>query len=447
MQSEHSNSNVLFDWVSITSKTLTAEEFIRLLGMDACNWSVGKGFHGYQTRLYFDSISIHTNGRSDMGTWLEMTGQGCRAFETYGTADYESLFNLVISCPQEYSITRLDVAFDEFTGMLDIDRIFQDTLKHNYISKAESWSCTSSSSGTSINIGSPQSMVLIRIYDKLAERLSKIADKDQRERISEDIEHWIRVELQLRDDRAEEFIRLLKDNTLGQAYSGVMRHYLQYGYSVPAKNNPDKLVFHLYPYWKDFLGGAEDLSLYIKPGVEYNLERCKEYVYNMAGNAVDALIKIQGFEGFLKGLNERRIRQNAKYMKLIDENKPLKKVKPDGEIPEDVFNRISRTLDWDAIEKIPHICSTCARSKKCVMKHDAKIDCKQWMIKQDLLYRPKAGVEQSLPSVLPMGDVNDFTPILCCDCQKVVPVCASFVYWFGKQEYHICRQCYAKRGI
>lgn len=445
MLPEHSKSNVLFDWVSITSKTLTEADFIQLLGMGACNWSVGQGFHGYQTRLYFDSISIHTNGRSDMGTWLEMSGQGCRAFETYGTADYESLFNLVISSPKDFNITRLDVAFDDFSGLLDIDRVFQDTMKQNYTAKAENWSCTCSSAGTSINIGSPQSKVLIRIYDKLAERLSKIADKDQRERISEDIEHWVRVELQLRDDRAEEFLRLLKENTLGQAYAGVMKHYLQYGYVVPAKNNPDKLIFHVYPYWKDFLGDAEDLSLYIKPGVEYNLERCKEYVYNMAGNAVDALIKIQGFEGFLKGLDERRIRQNAKYMKLIDENKPLEKVVSNSDISEDDFDQISRLLDWDAIEKIPHICSTCARSKKCVMKHDAKIACKQWDIKQYLLYHPKAGVKRPLPSVLPMGDADDFTPTFCVECQKVIPVCSAFVYRIGKQEYHVCRQCYAKR--
>ena len=67
--------------------------------------------------------------------------------------------------------------------------------------------------------------------------------------------------------------------------------------------------------------GAEAISIYTQPGTEYNLSRCRNYVYNMAGNAVDALIKIEGTEGFLEGLKGRHIKPNPKYIQMIEDER------------------------------------------------------------------------------------------------------------------------------
>ena len=69
-----------------------------------------------------------------------------------------------------------------------------------------------SSGGTSCQIGSPKSKVLVRIYDKAAER--GLADG----------RHWVRVELQLRDKRAEEFLKI--PMCIGKAFAGVLLNYL-----------------------------------------------------------------------------------------------------------------------------------------------------------------------------------------------------------------------------
>ncbi len=324
----HDNTNkVLFDWVSISTKELSPKELIDFIGMTDCNWIQGKGFHGYQTRLYCESISVHSDGAENMGTWLEMSGQGCRAFETYGTGDYEALFRLCLDNPKLYNLTRLDVAFDDFTGILNPERIFEDTFHKKFKAKAEKWSAIQSSDGISVVHGSPKSKVLIRIYDKLAERIAKVADKEQIDIIKAEIPHWVRVEIQLRDERALEFVRYLDTLSLGDAFSGVLLNYLSYGYPVPARDNPDKIIWHPFPYWQSLLGNASALSIYVKPGVDYNLTRCKNYVYNMAGNAVDALIKIQGIDGFLADLRARYIKMNPKYIHLVEMNKAKNKNK------------------------------------------------------------------------------------------------------------------------
>lgn len=188
----------MYDWVSITSKLHSPQEFINLLGLDqeSIYWEKTKGAHGYKDRLYWESISIHYNGAYGMGIWLEMSGQGCRAFESFGTGDYNSLFELVLDNPEHMNITRLDVAFDDHSGILDISDICQDTEDGNYVSRSSAWQVTYSDGGSSVTLGSRSSEILIRIYDKAAER----GFTDGR--------HWVRVELQLRRERARAFLAL-----------------------------------------------------------------------------------------------------------------------------------------------------------------------------------------------------------------------------------------------
>ena len=180
-----------------------------------------------------------------------------------------------------------------------------------------------SSNGQSVDIGSHQSDVMIRIYDKLAERLSKLRSESDKEKIKDEIPHWIRIELQMRDERAKEFVRHLSGTDIGLAYTGVLRNYLEYGYTRESEDG--KRTFRTFDYWDKVLKGAERLSIYVKPGVDYNLARCENFVYNSAGNAIDALLKIYGTDVFMKKLMEREIKQNPKYLTLIDKYKEKEK--------------------------------------------------------------------------------------------------------------------------
>ena len=67
-------------------------------------------------------------------------------------------------------ITRLDVAYDDHTGILDIERIADDVQSQRYVSCMRWWEVTRSSQRVSCQAGSPKSKVLVRIYDKAAER-------------------------------------------------------------------------------------------------------------------------------------------------------------------------------------------------------------------------------------------------------------------------------------
>ena len=102
---------IIYDWLSFTSKLHDPLLIVDVLGLSHVPWETIKGARGYQDRLYFNCISIHFNGRDDMGVWCEMSGQGCRAFETLSSLQdgWETLFETIAQ--QKMNITRLDVAY------------------------------------------------------------------------------------------------------------------------------------------------------------------------------------------------------------------------------------------------------------------------------------------------------------------------------------------------
>jgi len=105
-----------------------------------------------------------------MGVWVEMSGQGCRAFETLSTLKncWQDIFWFIFK--EGCNVTRLDIAYDDHVGILDLGVIKQDTESGEYISKATYWEVVNSSKGLTVQIGSSKSPVLIRMYDKARER-------------------------------------------------------------------------------------------------------------------------------------------------------------------------------------------------------------------------------------------------------------------------------------
>ena len=291
----------MYDAVSISSTERDPEFWKSFLGLDRLKWEEGKSRY-YDKRLYSSTISIHYNDKNNpsRGTWLEMMGQGCRIFEDLGTGDFESLFCLVKHDPDNFKITRLDIAFDDHTGLLDLEQLSADTRNQSYISKFRRWQTVEGSDGRSVNLGSQQSDFYVRIYDKAMER----GFEDQ---------HWVRMEFQLRDDRAGKWLR--QPQEIGERFAGVLKNYLRY---VEPSVDGNRWRWPMKQYWADLIGAAEKISLYVKPGIDYNLSKLNGYVFQQAGNAIAAAMQIYGPKSFEEKLNDRNTVGNPKYDKLVD---------------------------------------------------------------------------------------------------------------------------------
>lgn len=322
---------VLIDWFSMTSKSLSVDNIKCLLGLECVDWEEGNGAHGFKHSVYFHSIKIFYNvscagdlfSSSDPDTilskdqsylvWLDMSGSGCRAFETFGNGDFDGLFRFCLSKPEDINITRLDVAFDDHTGLLDIDDLKDHVDAHYFVSKFRTgiveyeWDRLKSRDYKAFTLyfGSEKSDVRIRIYDKAKER-------------NIDDEHWIRVEMQLRHDNAAGFLRELVGHEIGLIFRGVLAEYLRF---VEPEADSNMRRWPTLSAWDQLLDGVAAINIFVKPGIEYNMERLVHFSVDMAGGATYTLIKAIGVSAFLDRLANRVAGAdlNPNYKQLLDD--------------------------------------------------------------------------------------------------------------------------------
>lgn len=308
-KSKTENNKIIYDWVSIRSNIHSVKNFIEDLGLDkpSIEWQELYGFYGYKNRLYYDGISIHYDGHSDnMGILLEMSGQGCRAFEEYGNGNYDSLFTLLFDEPQDVKLTRLDVAYDDFDGLLDLDKIQEALWLGNYTCRSTKYNTQRGTDGQSVEIGSKKSDLFIRIYDKAQER-----------KRTDEIEHWVRFELQLRDNHALNFVKCSGD--IGCKFFGVVNNYIRF--LEPNDFDDNKSRWDSADWWIEFLEHSRRLSIFEKPGTEYNLGKLMDYVVQQAGNSIHTYIECLGINQFLYDIEHRPSTLKLHQQALIDKYK------------------------------------------------------------------------------------------------------------------------------
>jgi phage replication initiation protein len=291
-----SGSRALVDWVSFTLKNVQhVQDVIDILGLDSNLFMDCKnGEHGYLSQKRFGGISIFYDGREDMGIHVNISGQGCRQFETYSSMSWSLFFNLLFNF--ELNITRLDVAVDDFTGTLKlatIKRKIRDALITSRFRDAIEIRKThlkdGSSKGDTVYFGSPTSDIQVRFYDKYLERLESGFE------IEEGIESWVRAEIQLRDDRAYAAAVILSTEELqvGEMVKGILKNYIRFLVKGHQKN---KSYWSTAPFWIKFLDNVEKLAL-SQQAPDRTIERTYNWIEKQADTSIALL-----YEAFEKDM-------------------------------------------------------------------------------------------------------------------------------------------------
>ena len=306
---------ILIDWITFTTKCWSDHQLKSELGLLDQEWHLMEyGRYGYKRMEVFNGVSILTDGQThtssgesvDMGVCIECSGQGCRALETYGKIDWLVFLAFLMAEENEFKITRLDIAYDDHTGILDKLRLKVDTDEHFYRSKFRTWELRYGSKGFSIYHGSKLSSAMIRIYDKAAER--GLLDGT----------HWIRVEIQLRERNAPGAINAYLDNrNLGAVFGGILANYLVY-----CEESMDSNIsrWPVADYWQELIKDAQRIHIAATPGVEYNIFRLESFLVNTAGGGLDTWIKIFGLDDLPKLLERRKGKKlNPKHQMLLEQ--------------------------------------------------------------------------------------------------------------------------------
>lgn len=303
-----SKSLILIDWLTFSSRFEDPFELVKFLHLEHLNFLISSGGYGYKYSLRCGHISILYDNGSSYPTCVNLSGQGCREFEDSSDLSFFDLFKILDDNSEAFNITRLDVAFDERDGLLDINRIAMYIRGGWYVSRSRYWVVTDSSKGTSCEIGSPKSDYRIRIYDKASERGYS----------QEDNIKWVRIEMQLRDDRAVAYVKaMLKGISSGELFSGVLNNYLRFVEFNPDDSNKSRWI--VADWWDSVIADVvTKIKLYSAPGAVYNTQKLRNYVIHQAGSAVKTYCQLFGVDSLINNLVKEDYSFNSNYASLLD---------------------------------------------------------------------------------------------------------------------------------
>jgi len=240
------------------------------------------GWHGYSNSggvlAGFGVVAWHYE-RPDMGVHIDLSAKGLAEIPRLVNGDILGL--LCYLKDRGFKYTRVDLAFDDVDGALDLGVIWEALHAGDVACR---WKRTNfkrihgvtKAAGETIFLGSRKSNVVVRIYDKAAEQ--GIEDH-----------HWIRVEIELKDKRAGAMVdKLLEDGPT--AALAVLRSCLEFKEAGTEGN-----ITRRKPavWWVAFLDGIEKSRLSLPPETR-SLEKVRKWLFRQVAPSVALVSRAEG---------------------------------------------------------------------------------------------------------------------------------------------------------
>ena len=307
--------SVLVDYFVFSVKTDNPDEVIRQwLGMEPALFEAFPyGINGYLQSKRFSSIIVAYNGyeneffsSGDMGVCVSMSGAGCRAFESFSKLGFDGLFKKLFKgmanisetgeflelkkrkeCP--CNVSRVDVACDEKSGLLDMDSMVEKAVDlREFNSRMTNVTDYRSKKGKdftghSLYIGSEKSDFRMRIYDKALEQAQKGNGVTG---------SWIRCEMVMRGENARGFVaQAAQAESIGKLAGEILND--KFRFIEPDNNNISRCT--VCDWWAAFVEEVGSVVLWSRSVFQHPLERVENWVRSQVSSSMAMIVLTMGF--------------------------------------------------------------------------------------------------------------------------------------------------------
>jgi DNA relaxase NicK len=263
-------------WFRFTVPEATVEEIMALVGGDWIKDS--KGFQGYAQAWLSRGT---TGGLGRIGTGAKRNPREVHvdlSQELISGWTYDQFKQVSTWVFEQHGhLGRIDVALDDRSGVIDIDRIYASVVAGNCVSHFRQSRLISgldlgsgTDTGKTICLGSRQSDTYLRIYDKAAEQRSKEKPVDG---------SWIRWEMEWKAERAQAVGMALSglDQDSFQKYIvGVFRSAVDFRDCTREDDPKDRYYAPLLDWWRVLTEGMQRARLDIAKSVK-KIEEVKRW--------------------------------------------------------------------------------------------------------------------------------------------------------------------------
>lgn len=336
-------NNYLIDWLSFTIQSdingigkSAVKGFLEKMGLDNLPFLEKEtGRHGYNRsmsiqnyiNIYYNELKFNEFDEDNidkldrivkMGVHFEFSGQGCRILEQ--EKNWLDWFEILDNMAVRYS--RLDIALDDFQGLLDFDVLEEKIKKGEVISlsrtrnidssldfkKAEKLDNNGNSKGKTIYFGNRQSLMMIRFYDKKREQEEK--------KISCPYSFWQRYEIVLKREKATDFINKLKTGVdFAELYLKVLAGLIRF---VDRGADKNKARWKTSEFWSDFIKGSEGVKLKSK-NLDPSLDKTIKWIDESVMTSLQLLAEVAklGDLDLLEILKNSKTREKSERQKSM----------------------------------------------------------------------------------------------------------------------------------
>lgn len=228
-----------------------------------------------------------------MGACLDLTGQGC--LELVQLTKNDSIFLDILNnhTARKTTLTRIDIAADDFQGILDMEIISGKVQRgevRTRLHKRTEYRSIDGTAGHTVYLGAPSSNVRIRIYDKAAQQQTAFP--------------WIRTEMVLRHEAAQEFQKFAvetispkqpeRNDALARLGIQVLKGKL--AFIEPTDRNISRCAVS--PWWEQFLAEIEPVHLIGQEAKIPAIEQTSEWLEKQIAPTLALMVCMLGPDWF-----------------------------------------------------------------------------------------------------------------------------------------------------
>lgn len=286
------------DWVRVNCvEDSESSDLLTRLGLNLEYFTeLENSNYGFKKCHEYNGIKLYRKGKTEGVICLELTGAGCRFYESLDCfISWQDFFLTVGMYNPAYR--RIDIAIDDYKSY------FQLTTIEKYLSKGwvrsrfaeyqtlkKGLTNTGEVTGRTVYLGNRKSRVFVRMYDKRLQLIGKYQKSETTKELINDLPaQWNRTEIEFKNERADEVADVIcNTNDLNIFILGVLRNYIIF--IKPSKTDTNKARWKMAKFWEQFLHGVEKVKLATQD-LEFNMERSKRW-FDKQVNPTLALLHI-----------------------------------------------------------------------------------------------------------------------------------------------------------
>lgn len=255
------------DYLGITVPDTTGRLHGDVLGAREEEWlERGRGMRHYPAVRAMGEVRVGYGGDPRMGSHLEAKGKGCRELESTGkVTSWQKLAQDYVEVGAKCS--RIDFYIDCHDGSITPEECYRkfkaDHIRCHSTHGHLGIDCEAgeeADTGSCFTIGERVSDTYVRIYDKAQRECPKELKGEEREKWLAECGPWVRVEVELKNERANAAFRLLAEKGFGWGLiQSLINSYIRFTEGYAKGHNGHRVP--TWGPWERLMGSPERVTL------------------------------------------------------------------------------------------------------------------------------------------------------------------------------------------